>query len=88
MKKNEFGKGPHAVVVEEFIAGKELSYIGLCDGETFLPLATSSDYKRVFDGGFGPNTGGMGAVSPSPFNSPELEKKIQEQILAPPSPRT
>jgi phosphoribosylamine--glycine ligase len=79
----EFGKGPHSIVIEEFIPGKELSYIGLCDGEVFLPLATSSDYKRVYDANLGPNTGGMGAISPSPLTSPTLEKKIKETILDP-----
>ena len=79
--QNEFGSGPHRLVVEECLSGKEISYIGLCDGETFLPLSSSTDYKRVGDGGIGPNTGGMGVVSPSPFLTETLEKKIQERII-------
>ncbi len=54
------------VVVEEFLAGEELSLLALCDGETALPLASAQDYKRIFDGDRGPNTGGMGSYSPVP----------------------
>lgn len=79
----EFGEGPYTIVVEDFIAGKELSYIGLCDGKTFHALSTASDYKRVSDGDRGPNTGGMGAISPSPVASPELEAKIQATVVTP-----
>lgn len=81
--RKEFGAGPHTVVVEQFLAGRELSYIGLCDGERFVALSTASDYKRVFDGNLGPNTGGMGAISPSPVANSELEKRIQEKIVTP-----
>ncbi len=80
--QGEFGKGPHRVVIEEHIAGKELSYMGLCDGKRFLPLSSATDYKRVHDDDQGPNTGGMGAVSPSPHCNPELEKKIDERIVS------
>ena len=54
------------VVVEEFLDGEELSLLALCDGETALPLASAQDYKRIFDGDLGPNTGGMGSYSPVP----------------------
>lgn len=79
----EFGSQSTTVLIEDFIEGRELSYIGLCDGETFLPLATSSDYKRLLDGNRGPNTGGMGAISPSPYENPALRSKIETQIVGP-----
>ncbi len=82
-KENEFGPGPHKVVVEDFIEGSELSYIGLCDGNRFIPLSSASDYKRLNDGDQGPNTGGMGAISPSPILTQELEARIEQRIVAP-----
>ena len=58
--------GTDRVLVEEFLAGEELSLLALCDGETATPLASAQDYKRIFDGDRGPNTGGMGSYSPVP----------------------
>jgi phosphoribosylamine---glycine ligase len=58
--------GTERVVVEEFLEGEELSLLALCDGQTALPLASAQDYKRIFDGDRGPNTGGMGSYSPVP----------------------
>ena len=58
--------GTERVVVEEFLDGEELSLLALCDGERALPLASAQDYKRIFDGDRGPNTGGMGSYSPVP----------------------
>jgi phosphoribosylamine---glycine ligase len=81
--RHEFGNQPHRVVVEDFIRGSELSYIGLCDGETFLSLASATDFKRVGDGQTGPNTGGMGSVSPSPYYTPPLAALIHEKIIHP-----
>lgn len=81
-EQNEFGAGKHRLLVEECLHGREISYIGLCDGKVFLPLSSSTDYKRVGDKGTGPNTGGMGVVSPSPYLTPELETKIQERVIA------
>src|SRR5256885_4503 len=72
-KSQEFGPGPHRVVIEGFLHGVEVSYLGFCDGKRFVPLATATDYKRVGDGDTGPNTGGMGAVSPSPHFTSELQ---------------
>ncbi len=82
-REREFGGGDQSVVVEEFIEGKELSYIGLCDGAAFVPFSSSSDYKRLLDSDQGPNTGGMGAISPSPILTAELEGKITQRIVEP-----
>ncbi len=81
--EGEFGEDPHSIVVESFLAGKELSYIGVCDGERFVALSSASDFKRVGEGNTGPNTGGMGVVSPSPVANAQLEAVIQEQIVTP-----
>lgn len=79
----EFGEGPHRILAEECLPGKELSYIGLCDGNAFVALASATDFKRVGENNTGANTGGMGAVSPSPLQTPELEAKIQKRIIDP-----
>ena len=83
MEKGEFGDAGKRVIIEEGLAGRELSYIVLTDGERFVPLAPSRDYKRAFDGDAGPNTGGMGAVSTSDLVSSNLESQIQERIVRP-----
>ncbi|MBI1862347.1 MAG: phosphoribosylamine--glycine ligase, partial [Deltaproteobacteria bacterium] len=82
-KDAEFGKPPHTILIEDFVDGTEISYIGLCDGECFVALESATDYKRIFDDGEGPNTGGMGAVSPSPFLTSDLKAVIEETIVAP-----
>jgi phosphoribosylamine--glycine ligase len=82
-KEREFGEGPHRVVVETYIPGHELSYMGLCDGKRFVPLASATDYKRVGTGDQGANTGGMGAISPSPFLTPALTEAIRAKITEP-----
>lgn len=82
-KYREFGDGPHRVLVEEHIPGKEISYIGLCDGKRFMALASATDYKRLNDDQEGPNTGGMGAISPSPYLDEALRQKIETRIVQP-----
>lgn len=80
---NAFGDAGHRVVLEEFLEGEEASFIVMADGAHVLPLATSQDHKRRDDGDRGPNTGGMGAVSPAPRITPELEQRILDQIIRP-----
>ncbi len=69
--------------MEEFLAGDEASFFALVDGAHALPLASAQDHKRVGEGDTGPNTGGMGAYSPAPCLTPELERAVMERIVAP-----
>ena len=76
-----FGDAGSKIIIEESIDGIEASYIALCDGNIAIPMATSQDHKRIFDNDKGPNTGGMGAYSPTPVVDNELAKRIQEEII-------
>jgi phosphoribosylamine--glycine ligase len=79
-----FKMDPNApVVLEEFLEGEEASFFCLVDGEKIAPLASAQDHKRVFDGDKGPNTGGMGAYSPTPVMTPALEQRALEEIVRP-----
>ena len=78
-----FGAAGAEVVIEEFMEGEEASFFVLTDGETVLPLASAQDHKRAFDGDAGPNTGGMGAYSPAPVMTPEMERRALEEIVRP-----
>ncbi len=78
-----FGEAGASVVIEEFMAGEEASFFALTDGETVLPLASAQDHKRAHDGDEGPNTGGMGAYSPAPVMTAEIERRALEQIVRP-----
>ena len=78
-----FGDASVRVVVEEFLAGEEASYIVMSDGRHYLPMASSQDHKRVGEGDTGPNTGGMGAYSPAPVVTPEVERRIRAEIVEP-----
>jgi len=80
---NKLGDAGHRVVVEEFMAGEEASFIVMVDGRNILPLASSQDHKRVFDGDQGPNTGGMGAYSPAPVVTPEVHARAMREIVGP-----
>jgi phosphoribosylamine--glycine ligase len=71
------------IVVEAFLGGEEASFFALCDGSTALPLASAQDHKRALDGDVGPNTGGMGAYSPAPVMTPELELRVMDEIIRP-----
>jgi phosphoribosylamine--glycine ligase len=79
----EFGAAGASVVIEELLKGEEASFFALCDGEHVLPLATAQDHKRAFDGDQGPNTGGMGAYSPAPIMTPEMERRTMQEIILP-----
>jgi len=75
--------GDCAIVIEERLVGPELSYFAMCDGRHVLPLSTAEDYKRVGDGDTGPNTGGMGAFSPSRLADQGLEARVLDEIIRP-----
>jgi len=77
------GEAGTAVVVEEFLTGEEASFFVLCDGDSVVPLAAAQDHKRAFDGDDGPNTGGMGAYSPAPVITPEIERRALDEIVLP-----
>ncbi len=78
-----FGKAGAKVVVEELLTGEEATILALTDGKSIIRLASSQDHKRAFDGDSGPNTGGMGAYSPAPVVTREVEERIDELILKP-----
>ena len=77
----KFGDAGNNIIIEERIDGIEASYIALSDGKIAIPMATSQDHKRIFDNDKGPNTGGMGAYSPTPIIDKDLSQKIQEKII-------
>jgi phosphoribosylamine--glycine ligase len=83
MLEGKFGKSGERVVVEEFLGGQEMSFMAVCDGKRIFPLATSMDYKKALEGDKGPNTGGMGAISPAPQISKELFNQIMKTIIQP-----
>jgi phosphoribosylamine---glycine ligase len=80
---NKLGDAGHRVVIEEFMAGEEASFIVMVDGRNVLPLPSSQDHKRIFDGDKGPNTGGMGAYSPAPVVTPEVHARAMREIIDP-----
>jgi phosphoribosylamine--glycine ligase len=81
--EREFGDASAVIVIEEFLAGEEVSLLCLTDGQSLAPLPAAQDHKRVFDGDEGPNTGGMGAYSPTPFLNEATLRRIEEEILVP-----
>lgn len=78
-----FGDASARVVIEEFLDGEEASYIVMSDGSHALPMASSQDHKRRDEGDLGPNTGGMGAYSPAPVVTPEVEQRILKEVIEP-----
>jgi phosphoribosylamine--glycine ligase len=80
---NAFAQAGARVVVEEFLAGEEASFIVMVDGRHVLALASSQDHKRLQDGDRGPNTGGMGAYSPAPVVTPELHARLMREVIQP-----
>ena len=83
LSDNKLGDAGARVVIEEFLAGEEASFIVMVDGKNVLPLATSQDHKRLLDGDQGPNTGGMGAYSPAPIVTPQLHARVMREIILP-----
>jgi len=83
MEKKAFAEAGSSVIIEEFLEGEEASIIAITDGKTVLPLAPAQDHKAIYDGDKGPNTGGMGAYSPAPVVTEELEEEIMDTILLP-----
>jgi phosphoribosylamine--glycine ligase len=83
MEQKVFGEAGKQVIIEECLVGEEVSILVFCDGENFIPLASSQDHKRIFDNDNGPNTGGMGAYSPAPVISNRLMKKVLDKIIRP-----
>jgi phosphoribosylamine--glycine ligase len=80
---SKFGKSGEVVVIEEFLKGIELSVFGISDGKDWKILASAKDYKRIFDNDEGPNTGGMGAISPVPFADETFMQKVVDRIMKP-----
>ncbi len=80
VKHNQAGA---CVVIEDFLAGEEASFMVMCHGDQVLPLATSQDHKRLLDQDQGPNTGGMGAYSPAPVVTPEIHSRVMREIIMP-----
>lgn len=80
---NKFGDAGSRVVIEQFLAGEEASFICMIDGQNILPMATSQDHKRIFESDQGPNTGGMGAYSPAPVVTSEVFDRVMTEIMRP-----
>ena len=83
MEGHKFGASGNTVVIEECMVGPEVTVLAFCDGEHLVPMLSSQDHKRAYDGNQGPNTGGMGAISPSPNYTPEVAKRCMEEIFLP-----
>lgn len=83
MDGGRFGAAGAKVVVEECMTGPEVTVLAFCDGEHLVCMPSSQDHKRAFDGNRGPNTGGMGAISPSPYYTPKIARRCMEEIFLP-----
>ena len=83
MVDRRFGDAGDRIVLEEFIVGEEASYFVLADGTSFLPIGSAQDHKRIFDDDRGPNTGGMGAFAPSPLVTPDISRRVCDEIVSP-----
>ncbi len=81
MEEGLFGEAGKAVVIEEFLEGPELSILAITDGQTIMPLEPAQDHKKAFEGDEGPNTGGMGAVSPVPIANQRTRRQVESQVL-------
>jgi phosphoribosylamine--glycine ligase len=83
MVDRRFGSAGDRIVLEEFLSGQEASYFVLADGERFVSMSSAQDHKRIFDDDQGPNTGGMGAFAPSPLVTPDVERRVLDEIVRP-----
>ena len=83
MEDKVFGASGNHIVVEEFLTGPEVSVLAFTDGKTVKPMVSSKDHKRAFDGDMGPNTGGMGTISPNPFYPQEVAQQCMERLFLP-----
>ena len=83
MIERRFGDAGEQIVIEEFLVGEEASYFVLADGTACVPLSSAQDHKRIFDGDLGPNTGGMGAFAPSVLLTPDVERRVMNEIALP-----
>jgi len=83
MRGKIFGEAGERVVIEELLEGEEASFFAFTDGERVVPLESCQDHKALLDGDQGPNTGGMGAYSPAPVVTPEVRRRIIDQIIIP-----
>ncbi|HEY3175458.1 MAG TPA: phosphoribosylamine--glycine ligase [Candidatus Polarisedimenticolia bacterium] len=83
LEEKRFGAAGERIVIEECLTGAEISFFALTDGESATPLASCQDHKRLGDGDTGPNTGGMGALSPSTDLDPDMERRIMERVIQP-----
>ncbi|MER2519691.1 MAG: phosphoribosylamine--glycine ligase [Bdellovibrionales bacterium] len=83
MVKKVFGAAGCSLVIEEFMEGEEASFFAICDGKDSVPLVAAQDHKAVFDGDKGPNTGGMGAYSPTPAVDAAMEKRLMREVMEP-----
>jgi len=81
MKERAFGSAGDKVVIEQCLRGEEASFMAFIDGTTIVPMPSSQDHKRVFDGDLGPNTGGMGAYSPAPVITEALQKEVMDKVM-------
>lgn len=83
MKEKIFGDAGRKVIVEDYLEGEEVSVLAFSDGQNVVPMVSSQDYKKIYDHGRGPNTGGMGAYSPVPFYDENSKNKVLEEVLKP-----
>ncbi len=83
MTRKAFGGAGKKIIIEEFLKGEEASFLAITDGKTVAPLAPAQDHKAVYDNDAGPNTGGMGAYSPAPIVTPEMERYITDTVMYP-----
>lgn len=83
MVKDVFKGSGRKIIIEEFLEGVEASILSICDGTTIIPFITAKDHKQIYDGGVGPNTGGMGAIAPNPYCSEDVLREFEKNIMNP-----